>query len=203
MEVHSIFPIPVYENHIGRVFTTYEMDFVKTCEKDCTKNEGNLTSKNTYVLNEEPMVNIKTFINSCLIEYMALVVRPKFDVGIYLTQSWLNYTKPGEFHHRHSHPNSFVSGVFYFNADPEKDMILFHKKDNYMYTLSIPPTNDHDFNCSSMWFSNKIGKILIFPSTLEHSVKVTESNDTRISLAFNTFLTGNIGDKCSLTGLDL
>lgn len=201
MEIHSIFPTPVYENNIGRPFTDQEMNFVLDCEKDCTKNEGNATSSDNYVLEKEPMKHIRAYIESCLRQYMDLVVRPKFDVDIRLTQSWFNYTKPGEFHHRHTHPNSYVSGVLYFNADPEKDMIIFNKKDNYMYILNVPPIQDHDYNCNSMWFASKPGKIILFPSTLDHNVKVTESAETRISMAFNTFLTGYIGDDRTLTGL--
>jgi uncharacterized protein (TIGR02466 family) len=203
MEIHAIFPTPVYENNIDRPFTKEEMDFVFECEKDCHKNEGNMTSNNNYVLEKEPMKDIKKFLDLCVKQYILEVIRPKFDIDIRITQSWFNYTKPGEYHHRHSHPNSYISGVLYFNADPEKDMILFHKKEYYMYILNIPPIQDHDFNCSSMWFSSKPGKVLLFPSTLEHNVKVTESEETRISLAFNTFLSGIIGNDENLTGLKL
>ena len=43
--------------------------------------------------------------------------------------------------------------------------------------------------------------IVIFPSSLTHMVEQTISDDTRVSLAFNTFLKGNIGNNFELTEL--
>jgi hypothetical protein len=53
-----------------------------------------------------------------------------------LTQSWLNYTKPGQFHHKHAHPNSFISGVLYMKAARQRDKIYFYK-DGYKQ-ISLP-----------------------------------------------------------------
>ena len=50
------------------------------------------------------------------------------NVKPYITQSWLNYTRANQFHHRHEHPNSFVSGVLYINADKATDRINFYNK---------------------------------------------------------------------------
>jgi hypothetical protein len=37
------------------------------------------------------------------------------DWKIYITQVWTNKSNYGEFHHKHMHPNSLVSGIFYLN----------------------------------------------------------------------------------------
>ena len=49
----------------------------------------------------------------------------------------------------------------------------------------------------------KQGMIIIFPSSLKHSVERVMEKDTRISLSFNSFVTGSIGDKVNLTELKL
>lgn len=202
--IHFLFPIPVYENNLPRQFTKQEFEYVLECQKFYTKNYGNTTSSNNYVLDEDPMNDIKNFIMFCVREYMNNIIAPAFDVDIRITQSWFNYTNPGEFHHKHSHPNSFISGVFYFQSDPLKDKIVFYNPhQTYMYNLNVPSNNLNELNSQSIWLNNKPGKIIIFPSKLEHSVSVTESNNTRISLSFNTFLVGDIGDERSLTGLRL
>jgi len=43
----------------------------------------------------------------------------------------------------------------------------------------------------------------LFPSGLTHMVETKEDDNTRISIAFNTFLKGYIGSDESLTGLNL
>ncbi len=47
------------------------------------------------------------------------------NITPYITQSWLNYTETNQYHHKHQHPNSLVSGVFYINCDDKFDKIKF------------------------------------------------------------------------------
>ena len=132
---------------------------------------------------------------------MKKVDAPKHPVEIYITQSWLNYTDTGQYHHKHAHPNSWLSGCIYVNADKEKDKITFYN-DQYN-RIVIPTDNFNPFNSSSWWFSVGTGDIVIFPSHLSHMVEQTVSTDTRVSIAINTFLKGYIGDEHNLTGLHL
>lgn len=201
MILHGVFPIPVTENHLSRNFTLEELQFVDQCGKDCHKNQGNLTSNNSHVLEHESMKSLREFIMFHVNEFIDEIVKPEFMIEPYLTQSWFNYTKTGEHHHRHAHPNSFLSGVLYINAGPE-DKINFHREWSG-YALDIPTREGSDYNTGSMWLGARTGKLLIFPSKLTHDVSVTESKETRISLAFNTFLKGVIGNEKSLTGLTL
>ena len=62
-------------------------------------------------------------------DYFNKVLSITDEVTPYITQSWLNYTETKQFHHRHEHPNSIVSGVFYINCHEEFDKIKFFKKD--------------------------------------------------------------------------
>jgi hypothetical protein len=202
MELHSVFPTAVIENHLNRDFTLEELKFVDECGKECTKNMGNLTSKNRTILEHESMKSIRDFVMVHVNYYIDNIIKPQNIIYPYITQSWFNYTKPGEFHHRHAHPNSYLSGVLYFNADGSSDKINFHREWSG-FCLDVPTKEGSDYNTGSMWLSAKTGKLLIFPSRLTHDVSVTESKETRISLSFNTFLKGDIGDENSLTGLRL
>jgi hypothetical protein len=94
-----------------------------------------------------------------------------------------------------------LSGVFYFNADPEKDKIQF-SNDIYR-TISIPAKEWTIRNSKTWWVPVATGDLIIFPSYLEHMVEQTVSDETRISLAFNTFAKGYFGDEVSNTALHL
>jgi hypothetical protein len=52
-------------------------------------------------------------------------------------------------------------------------------------------------------FPVKTGSILLFPSSTTHRVEIKKGLNTRISLAFNVFIKGTIGDKKSLTELKI
>ena len=49
----------------------------------------------------------------------------------------------------------------------------------------------------------KKGELILFPSNLQHSVPANQSDEDRISLSFNTWIKGDIGDKEKLTYLPL
>ena len=67
--------------------------------------------------------NIKKFLNQCCKDYLDKIICPKNDIDLYITQSWLNYTKENQYHHKHEHPNSVISGVLYFDSDKKNDTI--------------------------------------------------------------------------------
>ena len=118
-----------------------------------------------------------------------------------LKQSWANYTEAGQYHHKHAHPNSVVSGVFYPQANREFDKIYFYK-DGYE-RIKVPAAEYNHYNSESWWFEVGAGDLILFPSHLTHMVQTKEDDNTRISIAFNTFLKGYIGSDESLTGLHL
>jgi hypothetical protein len=94
---------------------------------------GNITSNDNYVLNEKPFLNLKNELDLKVKEYFDKIICPSNKVKPYITQSWLNYTKRNQYHHKHQHPNSLVSGVFYINADEKLDKIKFFKEHYLFY----------------------------------------------------------------------
>jgi uncharacterized protein (TIGR02466 family) len=202
--IHSIFPTPVYATKIDRGFTKQELQFVKQQKKHCISNEGNINTKDNYILNRKEFKNIKKFLDKHCKEYLDTVICPKNNIELYITQSWLNYTEANQYHHKHSHPNSVVSGVFYFDSDVKNDKIFFSHPTTYQQIR--PETDKEKFNLwnSETWFFPvETGQLIMFPSSTTHQVETKKGNNTRISLAFNTFYKGTIGSNSLLTELIL
>ena len=59
------------------------------------------------------------------------------------------------------------------------------------------------WNSDTWWFTVETGMLLMFPSSTTHQVQIKKGNNTRISLAFNTFYKGSIGSNSNLTELIL
>jgi uncharacterized protein (TIGR02466 family) len=199
--IHSLFPTPIFFSSLEREFTPLELKFVDKNKKDTYNNTGNITSNDNYVLNEKPFLNLKNELDLKVKEYFDKIICPSNKVKPYITQSWLNYTKKNQYHHKHQHPNSLVSGVFYINADEKLDKIKFFKEDYQPIKLEIKEYNL--FNSQSWWFTVKTGDIVLFPSSLTHMVETKEGDNTRVSLAFNVFVEGKIGNNKDLTELIL
>jgi len=200
--INGIFPTPIYMSKLDRALSPLELKFVDKNKKDFYKNEGNITSNNNYILNEKPFLNLKKELDLRVKDYFKKVISSTDAVTPYITQSWLNYTETNQYHHKHEHPNSLVSGVFYINCHKELDKIKFFKKD--IYQTIKPETKDWNlYNSESWWFTVKTGDLVMFPSSLTHMVENKEGTNTRISLAFNVFIKGKIGVNKSLTELIL
>ena len=200
--INGIFPTPIYMSKLDRALTPLELKFVDKSKKDFYKNDGNITSNNNYILNKKPFTNIKKELDKRVQDYFDKVLSTTDAVTPYITQSWLNYTETNQYHHKHQHPNSLVSGVLYIDSDEKFDKIYFYR-DNIYKTIK-PQTKDWNlWNSESWWFPVKTGDIIMFPSSLTHMVETKQGTNTRISLAFNTFIKGTVGDNKQLTELIL
>ena len=200
VKVTGIFPVPIYQTTLNRELTTEEISFCNQLEK--IKNTGNYNSKNNYILDEKPLAKLKEELFLRVEDYFQKIITPKTNVLPYITQSWVNWTKSGEEHHKHAHSNSLFSGVFYIDADEEYDSIKFFKRHTYE-SLSIEPYEYHLFNSESWTFKVKTGDIILFPSSLGHLVESKIGDNLRTSLSFNTFIKGTIGVDVELTELKL
>lgn len=199
MNMHNLFPTPVGFFDLDREFTKAELDFL--LNQDARPNIGNTTSVDNYVCRSSKLKKLKQFFDDSLNEYFLTVHSPKHKVAPRITQSWINYTNPNEFHHKHAHPNSFISGVFYIRADHTKDKIYFYK-DNYQQ-LEIVTKNWNEWNSKCWWFEARTGKLILFPSSLTHMVEQVQAEQIRVSLSFNTFLYGFLGEEKDLTELEI
>jgi uncharacterized protein (TIGR02466 family) len=199
--INGLFPTPIYISKLDRNLTDKELLFIDKNKLDVYKNEGNTTSNDNYILNKNEFKELKKQLDLIVEDYFNKIICPSNDITPYITQSWLNYTETNQYHHKHTHPNSLVSGVFYINCNEEHDRIKFFN-DKYQ-NIKIEIKDYNIWNSESWWFSVKTGDIILFPSSLTHMVETKQGTNTRISLAFNVFIKGKIGINKNLTELIL
>ena len=196
MIVHTLFPSTVCFFELGRNLTKKEISFIMKQKQK--PNDGNSTSVNNSLLENKTLKNLNSFIKDSFNNYATNVLRIKDDVTLNLTQSWANFTQKGEFHHKHNHSNSFLSGVFYVKAEEELDKIMFFKEGYDQIKLEPKDFNIH--NSDSWFFKVKSNQLAVFPSSLTHMVPPTDTEE-RVSISCNTFPVGVLGDSNKLTGL--
>lgn len=198
MQILSLFPTPVGIYQLDRDLTSEEKDVLLNLEEG--PNMGNTTSKDRFVLRNPALSGLRDFLQSCLDSYFNDVYAPSKEASLYFTQSWVNYTKKGQWHHSHEHPNSIVSGVFYAQSDAQ-DKINFER--NHYNQISFPTERYNVFNSKTWWLEATQGRLVLFPSSLRHNVSAVETDHTRVSLSFNTFAKGMIGAPEDLTLLEV
>jgi len=198
--ITSHFSVPIYQKHILDA-SGEQINYINNLPQK--PNQGNYRSYNTYILEEEIFSNTKQVILEHVKNYFEDVFSPVNDVEIYITQSWLNWTSQKGFHHTHMHPNSFISGVYYPMVTEGEDVISILNPNNKLYPLEFTQREYKTYSSGSWNFGVKTGDLILFPSSLFHKVPPVNSDKTRVSLAFNTFVRGDLMNPDNLSALDL
>ena len=196
--IMDLFPTPLYINNINVPLINQQKNYLLNLPK--ILNMGNLRSESGYIFEYPLFAELKKTINDHIKEYVNILY-PNTNIDVYITQSWANYTEPSQYHHKHSHPNSFISGVFYVNAIKNEDMIKFYKDLPFVFQFNHNQPNN--YNSGDVAILVETGDLVLFPSNFQHNVPPTTSKETRISISFNTFIRGNIGDENASTALYL
>jgi len=196
--IYPLFPYPLVVCGKKYQFSTAEKNYFSGLEM--IDNIGNSMSKNDKILDDAELSKLKEFIEEQVLNYKKNLLQMKDENEIYITQSWLNNSTTSEFHPRHKHPNSVISGVLFLdqNTDGSLPPIRFHRT-LQMYPVDFSFTELNEFNASSREFDTEQGMLMLFPSLLEHDVDKNMSGRTRSSLSFNTYVRGTLGGKEQLT----
>ncbi|ADO99128.1 2OG-Fe(II) oxygenase [Prochlorococcus phage Syn1] len=103
--------------------------------------------------------------------------------------SWGTMTPPGGMSNRHSHCNSFWSGVLYLSDDTSP--ILFHREKYATIVCDVDAITEYSSN--EVAHTPSMGQLVFFPSHLTHQVSRNKSNEDRFSIAFNILPNGRFG----------
>lgn len=193
-ELVSLFPTSLLVNNIGRGLTDEELDCVLDYQDTVRANTGNITTKDVLVLENPKLAGLKKLVEEALQDYLTQVYNPinPDKIRLVVTQSWLNFTDKTQYHHKHYHHNSIISGCLYINARKDSDCIMFTKRATGE-PWQIQALEQNYFNCNEFTVPVETGDLVLFPSNLIHSVPQTDHDYTRISLAFNSFWDGELG----------
>ena len=105
-----------------------------------------------------------------------------------ITGCWANINPAGGFHPPHIHPNNLVSGVYYLQTPPNADAIVFHDPRPQSQLLLPIATRAVPETQSEIQIEARPGRMLLFPSWLQHSVRPNFGNQERVSISFNVML---------------
>ena len=176
-ELLQIFPTPLlivpYEQPINK-----ELTYLKTISYRKQQQNGNFRSDDSYLLRNEEFKNIKNFLKESIDKFTTNVLNTKQRLVI--TQCWANRNPKGSQHHEHVHPNSIISGVIYFQINEKLPPISFTKDRQDGMKLNVEKYNH--MNSETFMLPCKPGELILFPSSLRHSVPTNHGEEDRISV---------------------
>ena len=117
------------------------------------------------------------------------------DRNAVLGNMWANINPPGGMNMPHIHPNSLFSGVYYVKSNINSGRIKI--MDPRPGAQHVMPARKPGNPGRDMWrdasLDPVVGRIIMFPSWLWHSVEENKSDDIRISVSFNFIQEGYHG----------
>ena len=207
-KITPLFGIPLYQTDVEQVASS-DIEYIKQLEYVRFPADNGYGTPNKFLLDDPQLKNLKDKImKSCEhFLYDALDIDP--SARFEMTNSWAVKHLKGDESGAHTHVNSMISGVFYIQTDDDSGEIVFHK-DKTLYniftpTVNIPYTgnNLNTFNALGWAIKPKNNMLVLFPSTLDHSVLPSRSDTERYCVAFNLFAFGKFGfDNVTQLGLD-
>tara|TARA_B110000014_G_scaffold263004_1_gene258449 strand:+ start:1266 stop:1889 length:624 start_codon:yes stop_codon:yes gene_type:complete len=191
-EMINLFAVPVAKSPIGRNYTDSELKYIESQLERPSKAIDNHASPNKNVLAHDELKDLQTTIQQHLDNYFKAVYNTSNNVALQITQSWLTLSRKGESHHSHTHPNSVVSGVLYVNVAGNDGINFYRNEENLWFELE--PSETNYYNSYKIHVATKIGDLVLFPSSVKHGVNKVTEDIKRVSLSFNTFFSGEMGN---------
>jgi hypothetical protein len=198
-KVFNLFPTPLY-------VTTYEGDtteFIKyfdSCEMNSASGGGyGMISKDSYVIDNPICKPLTDFFMSCFEDFATNIMRYRYK-ELQFAQSWLTYKMPGQFHKAHTHPNTLLAGVFYYDVQPNDAALCFSKEAKSFNRSYFEPSLQEDYqqypySQEEIYFTPSQNNFIIFPSYITHGVPPNKTDRVRKALGVNALTKGTLGDK--------
>lgn len=147
--------------------------------------EQQLSNKGDFsqsIIDYEKMVNVKqSIIHHCGNYMQHMNVGERYRPAI--ISSWLTLTTPGLHAHIHDHGTSHISGVYWFKTNGQDGNIVFRNANKALKCNPIGSSFAHE-----QQYNPEEGRIVMWPSFLDHGVNENKTDNDRISLSFNIVL---------------
>ena len=182
------FATPVYVKDIGTLeYNKYlEEQIVNWSKKDPGLQKTNMNGWHSPT-DMHTKIEYKNLIEELHIAQQEIYKDECLDSEPFLGNMWANINYKDGFNRPHIHPNSLWSGVYYVKT-PKK---CGHLKIEDTRTMSLMsrPTKTNKEEPKHLWrevhFEPIAGRLIMFPSWVNHCVDPNESDDIRISVSFN------------------
>ena len=170
-----------------------EKDLIEKCyeiKKYTKSGSDSWISNDTYstigtydIKDDLSFSKLNNYVNTNVINYCEQMKIDVKKVDINPSSSWFNIYNKGDFQEFHQHSHNIISAIYILKSDENSGKIYF--KNPYNDMLSPAYTEYTSDNFERINFKPQPGMLLIFRSHLEHYVDKNNSDEDRISFAYN------------------
>ena len=186
--VQMLFPV-CFHQYLFDEFDTDEL--IKFCYEQKEKNlEGQVRSNrggwHSSFFNIKDDNIISTHLKSGLGKSIFTSLDPNLGVDV---SYWIMINPPNTYNTSHTHPEAHFSGVMWIKTPEKCGDISFNNPYEYSSYIEmhsyLEEVREQTGVHPTYKFHPEPGKMITFPASLRHEVKVNESNEDRISVSYN------------------
>ena len=186
MIIEKFFPTIIYGKDIQLNNNQLAQDIVNWSNQDKGVSKTNYKGwHSTTDMGQKP--EYQQLVTELLRMQKEIYANEHIDRHAILGNMWANINPPGGLNQPHIHPNALFSGVYYVKSQPNCGRLKV--MDPRPGVQFIMPTRKPGNPGKDMWrdvnIEPVVGRIIMFPAWLWHSVEPNKSNDLRISVSFN------------------
>jgi len=178
-----------------------------------------ISTEYSSIMNKPELGELSKFILECVVDYNNKKLGYHVNEWKF-SQTWTSYKATGQQHITHYHPNSVLSGIFYFSEKQDEISEYYTNLWKYMPPLifvkywnnfdeigqagvtsmiHVPIREEMRNNEYAIPFEPN--KLILFPSWLSHYVPVNDTLLIRKSVSLNIVPTNRLGDPHTMTEL--
>ena len=191
LELNLVFPTPIWTSFVDD-YQTINKTMLNYIQSLQAKNPIGTKHSNVFGWHSENFdledETIKFFVSSI----KSKIKRAIDDMGwdseksqTKITNMWAIINKKGASNARHTHPNSYLSAVYYIRAPIHCGDILFFDPRSAKVNRKPPTTKPTKLNADEVNVTPQDGMLVFFPSYLHHGVDENKSDEERVIISFN------------------
>lgn len=210
-DVINLFSVPIFVKQFEGIerFNKSEVELLKSIEMDKQHgDDGNYLSKDSHVIEKYNLGRIKNLCDNYVHQYTEnlLGITDQFK----MFKSWLAMNTRGTRHLAHSHRNTMISCILYFDeymSDEPMAPISFGQTglDQIFKTFQFEfkTKQRNQYNNKILTIYPKTNMMIIFPGWIQHETEEAKSTTKRYCLGTNYFFNGESSDGYHNINIDV
>lgn len=198
MNIVNLYSIPIFVEQLQNndCFTKEEVTLLKKIELEKQYgDDGNHLSKDSHVLEKYKLNRIKNLCDRYVSYYTSSILGISDNFKMF--KSWLSMNVNGTRHEGHSHRNTMISCILYFDefmSDQSMAPINFWQDGldqifrTFQFRFNIKENNQYNNNLLTIY--PKTNMMIIFPGWIKHETQISNSPIERYCLGTNYFFEG-------------
>jgi uncharacterized protein (TIGR02466 family) len=202
MNIINLFSVPIFCTQLesNEHLTHQEVSFLKNIQLNKQYgDDGNYLSGEIDILEKPELARIKNLCDRYVHHYTENILGIEDNFKMF--RSWLSKNERGTKHDSHSHRNTMISCILYFDENMTQepmDPINFGQSaldqifKTFQFQFKVKEHNQYNNNVLTIY--PKTNTLLVFPGWIQHEVPTATSTTKRYCLGTNYFFNGESGE---------